>query len=104
MANKKLVIQNTSANIDLPYREITAPSIKAGLLRISDSTRAICLSDGYGVGNFGGKCTNVTIKVYEGRKLMNEVVLHVYRHFSTYHLSSVHTPDIIKHYELVRYK
>lgn len=103
MANKKLVIVSTTHRYihgpDLIGTSLTAPSIKAGLEKIVQLYRPLFYRK-KGYSSIVEFMDDVEISVYEGRKLTNKVSLHIYKDFSTYHLTSVNYPDISKHYEL----
>lgn len=103
MVNKKLVI--TSApnrrfyGQDIIGISVSAPSIKAGLEKIVQMYRPLFYRK-KGYSSLVVFMDDVEISVYEGRKLTNKVSLHIFKDFSTYHLTSVNYPNISKHYEL----
>lgn len=99
MANKYRFVASSSRGENYLPTGLFAPSIKAGLEQIVQYYRPLNTHKG----TFSGvvrHIDDVEVLVFVGKKLTNRANLHIYNHFSTYHLSSVKNPNVLKHYEL----
>lgn len=99
MANKYRFVASSSRGENYLPTGLFAPSIKAGLEQIVQYYRPLNTHRGAFAGVVR-HIDDVEVLVFVGKKLTNRANLHIYNHFSTYHLSSVKNPNVLKHYEL----